>query len=142
MAALRRGSSAHWFSRTATVEELRNYLWGVMRLRHDNTRHSKDGFAYTNAGTVEFVAARSRQGVIISCFALNEIGIQRINDAMSDERAAMTAQLQRGTYAGNPVGAWCVVTENGIDTEGSEVFDFINGSTISSLDKGFSAQYI
>lgn len=131
---LRGGTSVSWFSRSANANMLRDYLWSVMNLRHDNVRHSLEGFAQTSAGTVLFVAATSQQGSIITCFPLDNVGVDRINNAINDEHAKMSSELQRGTYVGNPAEAHNAIVEQGVDTHGAGIFDFINGATIVRLD--------
>lgn len=131
---LRSGTSVSWFSRSADVSTLRDYLWGVMRLRPENARHAEQGFARTSAETVLFIAASGASGSIITCFPLDEIGIDRINNALGDEREQMISELKRGEYMGNSANAQNGVVEQGVDAQESGVFDFVNGATIARLD--------
>jgi hypothetical protein len=131
---LRSVTSVSWFSRSASINTLRDYLWGVMRLRHENARHAEEGFARTSAETVLFIAASSASGSIISCFPLDQIGLERINNARSDEWEKMVSELKRGAYVGNAAAAHNAVVEQGVDAEESGVFEFVNGATIARLD--------
>ncbi|MEV8373608.1 hypothetical protein AB0P21_12765 [Kribbella sp. NPDC056861] len=131
---LRSATSVSWFSRSASINTLRDYLWGVMRLSPENAQHAEQGFARTSAGTVLFIAATSDAGAIITCFPLNEIGVDRINNARNDERETMISELKRGAYMGNSADAQNAVVEQGEDAEESGVFDFVNGATIARLD--------
>lgn len=131
---LRGGTSVSWFSRSANVNALRDYLWDLMNLRHENVRHSLEGFARTSAGTVLFVTATSDHGSIITCFPLDHIGVDRINNAINDEHEKMSSELQRGSYVGNPADAHNAIVEGGVDTHGASVFDFVNRATIVRLD--------
>lgn len=133
VANLRAGSSVSWFSQTASVTRLREYVWGVMNLRFENTRHSDEGFARTSAETVLFIAAVSPRGSILTCFPLDEIGLARINDALEDEHETMLEQLSRGTYAGNTAEASTGLVDRGHDVHDSGVFDFVNGASIARL---------
>jgi len=131
---LRSATSVSWFSRSASINTLRDYLWDVMRLRHQNAHHAEQGFARTSAETVLFIAASNTSGAIISCFPLDEIGVDRINNARNDEHEKMINELRRGAYMGNAAAAHNAVVEQGVDADESGVFEFVNGATIARLD--------
>lgn len=134
---LRSTGSVSWFSPSASVNELRDYVWGLMNLRPDNTRHSEEGFAQTSAGTVLFTAVTNPRGSVLTCFPMNNIGIERINNAISDEWDRTREELSRGAYVGNIADAKHTAVDRGRihpDFEGSNLFEFINGGTVERLD--------
>lgn len=130
---LRNGTSVSWFSRSGTVEQIRDYLWGVMRLRYENTRHSDEGFAMTSAGTVLFIGVAGTGGSVLTCFPMDDIGVQRINDAISDEDEQMRADLNQGTWTGNGPNTHKAMVSQGEDPGESGIFDLMNGASIVPL---------
>jgi hypothetical protein len=114
---LRRGTSVSWFSPSASVNDLRDHLWELMDLRHEDLEHGAQGFAETSAGSVYFVAATSGHGSVITCFPLDNAGVALINRALADGSRANHA-----------------LVESGVDANDSGVFDYINGASIARLD--------
>lgn len=134
---LRATDSVSWFSPSASATVLRDYVWEPMNLRPEDTRHSLEGFAQTTPKAVLFTAVTGPRGSVLTCFPMNDTGMDRINNAIAASWERTREELSRGAYTGNAANAsYAAVTQGRIHTdfEGSDLFDLVNGGSVERLD--------
>jgi hypothetical protein len=137
---LRSGSSVSWFSETAGVNDLRDYVWGLMNLRHDEVYYKREGFAEAANEAVLFVGAESSSGAILTCFPLDDIGAALVNGAVSDQWGKAMEEMRRGQFQGFPVQHYNamirhgeVIVESFHFAKGEIAIDIINTATVVPL---------
>lgn len=140
---LRAGTSLSWFSDSASVDELRDYVWNLMNLHIGEIRLSAEGFAETHDESVLFIGAESPIGSIFTCFPLDQIGLGRVNAAVSLQWDTAMEEGKRGQFRGFPVQHHLanivdgvVVSESWHFAKGGEAIPLINTATVVRLDGG------
>ena len=134
---LRDAGSYHWYSSTASVHQVRDYVWELMGLAINDI---VDEWPLYRTRSLSFVGAQSASEVsIITCFWHDDAGSNTIMSAAQKEWDGMREQLSRGVFRGLPWGMRSTLMMNGeIDEKRGlpELLDYLqDGSVVRLLDQ-------
>lgn len=133
---LREAGSYHWYSDSATVHQVRDYVWELMGLT-DREISFDWPLSPTFAGDLSFAGVMSEAGVsVISCFWSTESGADRIIRAAQREWDEMLEAMRRGVFFGHRWGMRSTLMMHGvIDSQQGlpELYDYLQDGRIVRL---------
>lgn len=132
---LQQGGTLVWYDDAADSATILDYVLRIMGLNRSDLLVSDFGYGIASDESVAVIRLRGAAGAAICVKPMTSEGIQRVNRALEIEHEETMAALSKGEFTGNLGGAhakYSVIQEGAIhpDFEGSDVFDYINGSDV------------